>query len=251
MKFQPSWLDQTTCAFRKHADSGFIGTANLSLGTDFPMNPQISSRSRAPRANGVESSRRLGWPVRLSARSIGWLRLSTRPFVRLGPNTSGRTALRRTAATAGSGSGSSSGQYRSSSLTRPAVGPYCSSMIFITSRHVATGYDTTLVGEAEIGAWELASGCRHYYAAWILNLGAVVTGLFLAPGRVVRAFQRGRRCTNLYHLGVDASWPEETVSRLRQDHRATGLFPVLYPIPKSLQPELDGRRVAIVNDVIN
>jgi hypothetical protein len=22
------------------------------------------------------------------------------------------------------------------------------------------GYDTTLVGEAEIGAWELASGCR-------------------------------------------------------------------------------------------
>jgi hypothetical protein len=28
--------------------------------------------------------------------------------------------------------------------------------------HVATGFDTTLVGEAEIGAWELASGCRHY-----------------------------------------------------------------------------------------
>jgi hypothetical protein len=82
--------------------------------------------------------------------------------------------------------------------------------------HVATGYGTTLVGEAEIGAWELASGCRHYYAAWILNLGAVVTGLFLAPRRVVRAFQRGWRCTNLYHLGVDADWPEETVSRLRQ-----------------------------------
>jgi hypothetical protein len=27
--------------------------------------------------------------------------------------------------------------------------------------HVATGYGTTLVGEAEIGAWELASGCRN------------------------------------------------------------------------------------------
>ena len=82
--------------------------------------------------------------------------------------------------------------------------------------HVATGYDTTLVGEAEIGAWELASGCRDYYAAWILNLGAVVTGLVLAPRQVVRAFQLGRHCTNLYHLGVDADWPDETVSGLRQ-----------------------------------
>jgi hypothetical protein len=82
--------------------------------------------------------------------------------------------------------------------------------------HVATGYDTSLVGEAEIGAWELASGCRHYYAAWILNLGAVSTGLVLAPRRVARAFARGRRCSNLYHLGVDEGWPEETVSGLRR-----------------------------------
>ena len=28
-------------------------------------------------------------------------------------------------------------------------------------------------------------------------------------------------------------------------------FPVSYPIPKFLQPELQGQRVAIVNDVIN
>ena len=82
--------------------------------------------------------------------------------------------------------------------------------------HVATGYATTLVGEAEIGAWELASGCRTYYAAWVLNLGAVVIGLFLAPGRVLAAFRRGRRCTNLYHLGVDTGWPDETVEALRR-----------------------------------
>lgn len=74
--------------------------------------------------------------------------------------------------------------------------------------HVATGYGTTLVGEAEIGAWELASGCRHYYVAWILNLGAVVTGLFLAPRRVVRAFQRGWR----QRLGLHAL-PEEPPRR--------------------------------------
>ena len=82
--------------------------------------------------------------------------------------------------------------------------------------HVATGYDTTLVGEAEIGAWELASGCRRYYAAWVLNLGAALTGLVLAPRRVARAFARGRRCTNLYRLGIDGGWPEETVGELRK-----------------------------------
>jgi len=82
--------------------------------------------------------------------------------------------------------------------------------------HVATGYDTTLIGEAEIGAWELASGCRHYYAAWTLNLGAFLTGLVLAPRRVGRAFLRGRRSTNLYHLGIDAGWREETVGELRR-----------------------------------
>lgn len=82
--------------------------------------------------------------------------------------------------------------------------------------HVATGYDTSLVGEAEIGAWELASGCRGYYAAWILNLGAAVTGLFLAPRRVGRAFLRGWRSTNLYHLGIDPSWADDTVDVLRK-----------------------------------
>jgi hypothetical protein len=81
--------------------------------------------------------------------------------------------------------------------------------------HIATGYDTTLIGEAEIGAWELASGCRHCFAAWFLNLSAVVIGLVLAPRRVGRAFLRGRRCTNLYHLGVDLGCPEETVTGLR------------------------------------
>jgi len=37
---------------------------------------------------------------------------------------------------------------------------------------------------------------------------------------------------------------------LRDDSEA-GLFPVSYPIPKPLQAHLPGRRVAVVNDVIN
>lgn len=36
-----------------------------------------------------------------------------------------------------------------------------------------------------------------------------------------------------------------------RDHHATGLFPVSYPIPESFEVTLRGKRVAIVNDVIN
>ena len=36
-----------------------------------------------------------------------------------------------------------------------------------------------------------------------------------------------------------------------RDPRATGLFPVSYPIPQPLRRTLQGQRVAIVNDVIN
>ena len=36
-----------------------------------------------------------------------------------------------------------------------------------------------------------------------------------------------------------------------RDHRAQDLYPVSYPIPRPLQRELQGKRVAIVNDVIN
>jgi len=82
--------------------------------------------------------------------------------------------------------------------------------------HVATGYDTTLIGEAEIGAWELASGCGHYYAAWLLNIAAVLIGLPIAPARVWRAFLRGRHSENLYRLGVLPGWPDDTVGGLRQ-----------------------------------
>jgi hypothetical protein len=65
--------------------------------------------------------------------------------------------------------------------------------------HVVTGYDTNVVGEAEIGAWEIGSGCAGFLAAWVLNLYALTLG-FLAgsPGAVWRAFVRGRHTRNLY-----------------------------------------------------
>lgn len=82
--------------------------------------------------------------------------------------------------------------------------------------HIATGYQPTLIGEAEIGAWELASGCRNYLAAWILNAAAVAIGLFLSPRRVFRAFARGRRSRNLYPTGWSESLLEGTVGELRE-----------------------------------
>ena len=47
--------------------------------------------------------------------------------------------------------------------------------------HVVTGYATSWTGEGEIGAWEIASGCRDMIAAWVLNLYAMWIGLWIAP----------------------------------------------------------------------
>ena len=85
--------------------------------------------------------------------------------------------------------------------------------------HIATGYDTSWTGEAEIGAWELGAGCGHYWAAWTLNFGAASLGLLIAPRRTLRAFRRGRRGRRtLYHdpAGFSESLLELTVGDLRR-----------------------------------
>ena len=82
--------------------------------------------------------------------------------------------------------------------------------------HVLTGYPANWKGEAEIGAWELATGCRTSLVAWFLNGGAVFVGLFRHPRAVWKAFQRGRRTrTNLYHDFDYDSLLGETVEGLR------------------------------------
>lgn len=83
--------------------------------------------------------------------------------------------------------------------------------------HVLTGYETTWTGEAEIAAWEIATGCGSFVAAWVLNLGAFVVGLVIAPRKLFRAFVRGRHSQNLY-LTVrqyDDALLEGTVGELR------------------------------------
>ncbi|HBP17440.1 MAG TPA: hypothetical protein DEA08_06575, partial [Planctomycetes bacterium] len=58
--------------------------------------------------------------------------------------------------------------------------------------HALTHYDTSLRGEAETAAWELAQGCRAHPIAWVLQPQALAFGLFACPRRTWRAFVRGR-----------------------------------------------------------
>jgi hypothetical protein len=81
--------------------------------------------------------------------------------------------------------------------------------------HVITGFDSSWRGEAQIAAWELASGCSGYGAAWTLNLMALPIGLVLSPVRTWRAFRRGRLSDNLYRVGWQDGWLDESVGSLR------------------------------------
>ncbi len=81
--------------------------------------------------------------------------------------------------------------------------------------HVATEYETTWTGEAEIGAWEVGAGCGNYWAAWVLNLSAMAYGIFIAPRRVLAAFRRGRRSRTLYQF----PWSDDLLKASVQDLR--------------------------------
>ncbi|MBS1914037.1 MAG: hypothetical protein JST22_18765 [Bacteroidetes bacterium] len=81
--------------------------------------------------------------------------------------------------------------------------------------HILTEYTATWAGEAEIGAWEVASGCGHHWPAWILNLSAMGVGMAIAPRRTYRAFIRGRSSGNLYTVPFDDALLCATVGSLR------------------------------------
>jgi hypothetical protein len=83
--------------------------------------------------------------------------------------------------------------------------------------HLLTGYDTDWTGEAEIAAWELASGCRDHVAAWLLNLGAALIGLLVAPRAVWRAFARGRASRNLYEREWNDGILDRSLGELRRE----------------------------------
>jgi hypothetical protein len=82
--------------------------------------------------------------------------------------------------------------------------------------HLATGYDTDMLGEAEIAAWELASGCTRFPAAWVLNSLALPVGVLRNSERIERAFARGCRTRNLYTEPVVDNLLGERLGALRE-----------------------------------
>jgi hypothetical protein len=83
--------------------------------------------------------------------------------------------------------------------------------------HVLTEYPTTWRGEAEIGAWEVATGCAAHYQAWLLNLLAFAIGLAINPRGVYRAFVRGRHTRNLYRTNFSDELLARTVGDMRRE----------------------------------
>ena len=81
--------------------------------------------------------------------------------------------------------------------------------------HVVTGYGTDLLGEAEIGAWELASDCSASRAATFLNLQVFGLMLPFHRERLLRAFVRGRRSRNLYGARHDDALLDRRVGEVR------------------------------------
>ena len=91
--------------------------------------------------------------------------------------------------------------------------------------HLTTGYATDLVGEAEIGAWEIASGCTQYPAAVFLNLSVFGFALPARRDRIFRAFVRGRHTRNLYDREYGDPLLDQTVEETRRELGLDGETP--------------------------
>lgn len=80
--------------------------------------------------------------------------------------------------------------------------------------HVLTGYATDLVGEAEVGAWELGSGMPSRMGR---SLALRVLGFVLPwePRRLFAAFVRGRHTGNLMDRPCDAALLDRSVGEVR------------------------------------
>jgi hypothetical protein len=84
--------------------------------------------------------------------------------------------------------------------------------------HIATGYTSTFKGETEISAWEIASGCRHYWVAWVLDMHAVMIGVLFNSRGVYKAFVKGRRTKNLYRdVFTDEQLMEMPISEIKEN----------------------------------
>ena len=72
--------------------------------------------------------------------------------------------------------------------------------------HVATGYDSSLLGEAEISVFELRAGAGTPLI-FFLCCGSILVGLCLSPRRMYRAWKAARGARSLY----ETKTPYETL----------------------------------------
>ncbi len=91
--------------------------------------------------------------------------------------------------------------------------------------HVLTGYDTSLIGECEISAWELAGGSGRYVAALGFDLAGTGLGLLLCPRRTFAAFRRGRRSRTLFKQGYSEDLLARPVDAVRRELRLDASVP--------------------------
>lgn len=93
--------------------------------------------------------------------------------------------------------------------------------------HALTGYQADILGEAEIGAWELGSGLGRHTIGYVLDLLTLSWSPLVAPRRVWRAFVRGRHSGNFYRepLPLDPTVLEQDVDEVRRRLRLDGETP--------------------------
>jgi hypothetical protein len=85
--------------------------------------------------------------------------------------------------------------------------------------HILTGYPVDWTGEAQISAWEVASGgidrwnvAGHFFLAHVMVFGLVCRNrLFRA------AWRRGRACTNLFRRELDDDLLALTIAEARRE----------------------------------
>lgn len=83
--------------------------------------------------------------------------------------------------------------------------------------HIVTGYKSNFLGETEIAAWEIGSGCWQYGAALALNMPGLAIGFWINLPKMFRAFVLGVRTRNLYSDMVsDTDATNMTVLQIRE-----------------------------------
>jgi hypothetical protein len=88
--------------------------------------------------------------------------------------------------------------------------------------HILTEYETTWRGEAEIGAWEVATGGSCAAVGWLLDLLGFAVGLVINTRGVYRAFVRGRHSANLFRANFDDVLLAQQVGATRRELRLDG-----------------------------